>query len=38
MASQLSENEIMNLRKIFIQLDKNGDGTLTIDELTEGLQ
>lgn len=36
MASQLSEHEIMDLRKIFIQLDVNGDGTLTIDELTEG--
>jgi hypothetical protein len=36
MASQLSENEIMDLRNIFIQLDKNGDGTLTMEELAEG--
>ncbi len=37
MASQLSEHEILDLRKIFLQLDKNGDGTLTLDELTEGI-
>lgn len=37
MASQLSENEIMDLGKIFLSLDKNGDGTLTFEELTEGL-
>lgn len=36
MASQLSENEIMELSKIFLSLDVNGDGTLTIDELAEG--
>jgi len=36
MASQLSEHEIMDLRKIFLQLDKNGDGTLTFEELYEG--
>ena len=36
MASQLSEHEILDLRKIFLQLDENGDGTLTLDELTEG--
>mmetsp|Transcript_40526 Transcript_40526/g.35961 ORF Transcript_40526/g.35961 Transcript_40526/m.35961 type:complete len:149 (+) Transcript_40526:87-533(+) len=38
MASQLSEHEILDLRKIFLQLDENGDGTLTLDELTEGLK
>lgn len=37
MASQLSEHEIMDLRNIFLELDKNGDGTLTIDELAEGI-
>ena len=37
MASQLSESEIMDLRKVFLQLDKNGDGTITLDELKEGL-
>jgi len=37
MASQLSEHEIMDLRKAFLSLDKNGDGTITIDELKEGL-
>lgn len=38
MASQLSESEIMDLGKIFLQLDKNGDGTLTLEELTEGIR
>lgn len=37
MASQLSENEISELSKIFLSLDSNGDGTLTIEELTEGI-
>jgi len=37
MASQLSEFEIMDLRKVFLALDKNGDGTITLDELKEGL-
>jgi calcium-dependent protein kinase len=37
MASQLSENEILDLRKVFKGLDKNGDGTLTMEELYEGL-
>lgn len=36
MASQLSEHEILDLQKVFLQLDENGDGTLTLDELTEG--
>ncbi|EGR31676.1 protein kinase domain protein [Ichthyophthirius multifiliis] len=36
-ASQLSENEISELGKLFRQLDKNGDGVLTIDEIREGL-
>jgi len=37
MASQLSENEIVELGKIFLSLDANGDGTLTLEELTDGL-
>jgi calcium-dependent protein kinase len=37
MASQLSEHEIMDLRNIFLELDKNGDGTLTMEELAEGI-
>ncbi|EGR28784.1 protein kinase domain protein, partial [Ichthyophthirius multifiliis] len=36
-ASQLSENEISELGKLFRQLDKNGDGVLTIDEIRDGL-
>jgi len=36
MASQLSEHEILDLRDVFLALDKNGDGTITIDELKEG--
>jgi len=36
-ASQLSENEISDLGKLFRQLDKNSDGKLTIDEIKEGL-
>lgn len=36
MASQLSENEIIELGKIFVTLDSNGDGTLTLDELADG--
>ncbi|KRX01612.1 Protein kinase-like domain [Pseudocohnilembus persalinus] len=36
-ASQLSETEISDLGKLFRQLDKNGDGVLTVDEIREGL-
>jgi calcium-dependent protein kinase len=36
MASQLSEHEIMDLRNIFLELDTNGDGTLTMEELSQG--
>jgi len=36
-ASQLSEQEISELGKLFRQLDKNGDGVLNIDEIREGL-
>lgn len=36
-ASQLSENEISELGKLFKKIDKNGDGVLTIDEMKAGL-
>lgn len=35
-ASQLSENEITELGKLFKKIDKNGDGVLTIDEMKAG--
>jgi calcium-dependent protein kinase len=35
-ASQLSEQEISELGKLFKQLDKNGDGVLTIEEIKQG--
>lgn len=36
-ASQLSENEITELGKLFRQLDANSDGVLTMDEIQNGL-
>lgn len=36
-ASQLSENEITELGKLFKKIDKNGDGVLTIDEMKAGM-
>jgi calcium-dependent protein kinase len=36
-ASQCSDGEIVRLKEVFLQLDKNGDGSLTINELEEGL-
>jgi calcium-dependent protein kinase len=36
-ASQCSDSEIVSLKEVFLQLDKNGDGSLTINELEEGL-
>ncbi|CEL97997.1 unnamed protein product [Vitrella brassicaformis CCMP3155] len=36
-AQQLTDNEIDQLKKIFIALDNNGDGTLTTQEVKEGL-
>lgn len=35
-ASQLSENEITEMGKLFKKIDKNGDGVLTIDEMKAG--
>ncbi len=37
LSPQLSENEISDLGKLFRQLDKNGDGVLTVDEIRDGL-
>lgn len=37
-ASQLNENEIKNLKELFQYLDANGDGTLTIQEIKDGLK
>mmetsp|Transcript_38649 Transcript_38649/g.124195 ORF Transcript_38649/g.124195 Transcript_38649/m.124195 type:complete len:477 (-) Transcript_38649:169-1599(-) len=36
-ANQMSENQIKALRDVFMSLDNNGDGLLTIKELKEGL-
>jgi hypothetical protein len=35
-ATQLNENEIKSLKETFLALDKNGDGTLTLQEVTAG--
>jgi len=35
-AGQLKEEEIQSLREIFVSLDTNGDGWLTLQELKEG--
>lgn len=37
-ASQLNSSEISQLGTLFSTLDKNGDGVLTIDEITNGLK
>jgi len=36
-ASRLKEDEIKSLRDIFMALDKNKDGTLTLEEVKEGV-
>jgi calcium-dependent protein kinase len=36
-ASQLSENEISGLAKLFEKLDKDGNGVLTFEEIKAGL-
>jgi calcium-dependent protein kinase len=36
-ASQLGENQIKALRDVFMALDDNGDGLLTVNEMKEGL-
>lgn len=35
-ASRLKDDEIHSLKEIFFSLDKNSDGTLTIEEIKEG--
>lgn len=37
LASRIPEDQIENLRKAFIKIDKNGDGVLSKQELTEGV-
>jgi calcium-dependent protein kinase len=36
-AGQLDESQIKNLRSIFMQLDDNGDGLLSVQEMRDGL-
>ncbi len=38
LATQLSEREITMLRKLFIGLDKNGDGVLSTEEINDGIR
>ena len=37
-ATHLDDSEVKHLRALFLQLDKNGDGALTIDEMADGLK
>merc|ERR1719387_1457414 len=37
-AGQLDESKIKNLRDVFMQLDSNGDGLLSVAEMRDGLQ
>merc|ERR1719248_194813 len=36
-AGQLDESQIKNLRSVFLQLDDNGDGLLSVQEMRDGL-
>lgn len=36
-ASRLKDDEIKNLKEIFAALDKNGDGSLTLEEVKSGV-
>ena len=38
LATQLSEKEMEPLKRIFMSLDKNGDGILSLEEINEGLK
>ena len=38
LATQLSENEAHSLRMYFLNLDKNGDGILSSEEVVEGIK
>jgi len=35
---QASPDDIKDLKKLFLSLDVNGDGSLTLDELRKGLE
>lgn len=37
-ASQCSEQEIIDLGELFKSMDKNNDGVLSVDEMKEGLK
>ena len=37
-ASQLNENDISHLRELFNEIDVNGDGVLTVDEIEKALK
>jgi calcium-dependent protein kinase len=37
-AQQMPDAEILNLKNVFTGIDKNGDGTLTVEEMVEGLE
>jgi calcium-dependent protein kinase len=37
-ATQLQEKDILELGKVFKQIDKNGDGTISLDELKQALE
>merc|ERR1719373_629492 len=37
-AGQLGEKEIKALREVFLALDANGDGMLTVKEMKEGIE
>jgi Ca2+-binding EF-hand superfamily protein len=36
-ASRIPEDQIKELRKSFSKIDQNGDGSLSMDELSQGL-
>lgn len=38
LATQLSEKEMEPLKKLFLSIDKNGDGRLSMEEIKEGLK
>ena len=38
LATQLSEKEIEPLKKLFLSLDKNGDGRLSLEEIHTGFK
>lgn len=37
-AQQMPDSEVANLKNMFMSIDKNGDGSLTIAEMIEGIQ